>query len=357
MQKKTMGEMIADALIEDIRAGRRSGVLATEHDLAAEFKVARRSVRIALKIVENVGLIGLAVRGQPRQILYQHARSSAQKKKRIGVFSYMERRMQSSSYQTVFHRLRVGFDAAGYDYEFFVAPAASETDYSPDRVGHYTRQFDADLWLVQDATDPILSVLLPLGKPVVAMGGNGDLLSQCHAVGYRNSDIMAHATHLIRRRGHKRWICPMTALGFCSSKAMLDAFRENPDLEMEDVFFQYEDRDRDSLVECLDRAWSRYIEKPTLIVTSNYNLITIMSWLASMRLKIPDDISLLNIGDDAVVFNMIPDLDHYSIGAEMFSRKVLLLVRDVLIDPQKSLQECVLIGEYVAGNSIRQFSE
>lgn len=347
-----MGEAIADEIAKDIREGRRSDVLATENDLAAEFKAARRSVRTALKIVENLGLISAAVRGQPRQILYHSQQSCVEKKTRIGVFSYMERRLQSSSYQTVFHRLRMGFDAAGYEYEFFVAPGLSETDYSPDRVGHYCRQFDADLWLVQHASDRILPKLLPLRKPIIAMGGHGELLQKCHAVGYRNAEILAHATHLIHRRGHRRWLCPMPDLEFCSTDVMVNAFNEHPYLSMGDVFVEYEERNRDSLVCCLNRSWARTDEKPTLLVTSNSNLITSLSWIASKGLKIPEDISLLNIGDDAVVFDVAPDLDHYSIGPEEFSRKVLLLVRDLLIDPAKAPEVHALIGKYVEGKSI-----
>ena len=180
MLKKSLGEVIADQLSNEIRSGRRQGVMASETDLAIEFQTSRRSVRIALTILEGQGLVGPASRSRPRHIVYQLQSEHAQRQTtRIGIFTHKERSLLSSSSQTMLRILRQGLDAAEYAHQFFTLDYSIGGSFSKEKVWRYCDQYNPDVWLVLVASDPLLSILLATGKPVVALGGYGELLSRC----------------------------------------------------------------------------------------------------------------------------------------------------------------------------------
>ena len=142
---------------------------------------------------------------------------------------------------------------------------------------------------------------------------------------------------------------------FCSNRGLTEEFaKEDSDWGAHEVFVTYPEKTKDSLLACLNKVWESPDRRPTLIVSTNESLITIMTWCSSMRIRVPDDVSVLNIGNDSVLQQITPDLDHYVMDAAPICRKTIALTRELVVNPSLPPVLYSLIGEYVQGKSIRK---
>ena len=92
---------------------------------------------------------------------------------------------------------------------------------------------------------------------------------------------------------------------------------------------------------------------PTAIVaTRSRQVITLLSWLASHRLNIPHNLSLVSLTYDNVLDALVPQISYYHLEPSTMARNMARKLDSVL--NRSDQEQKKLIPEFFPGNSVKE---
>ncbi|MGB0774498.1 MAG: substrate-binding domain-containing protein [Akkermansiaceae bacterium] len=356
--KKPVASLLADVLRNDLKQKRWRKFLPSELRLVETYRVSRRSVRKALAILTEEGMLSRPSRGKSRQILLGETSNSPHAVRRVVVLTPLAREDMSMSMQTYIREIHTSLRQANVEVVFECLPYQEER-FREDAAVRHLEMHKADTWLVIDGVDAVLERLLAMNVPVVNVGGNAQAAGLCHSVSYEIASSVVHAYFLLQRRGHQRLMCLLDEKGGAEHDQTMQRLthymieRDISPSSVENFLVSCGSTTAD-LLTVLEKQFENPLTSPTAVVTSNDSLITVITWLATQRLKVPEDVSIINIGNDHVRDHIVPEIDCYTTPPKPLAQATVNVIQQLLVHPMADVGAKLLECEYQPGDSVKQ---
>lgn len=171
MIRRTLAEQTAAHLIDEMGRGRWRGVLPGVNRLALDMGVSRETMRVALGLVEQRGLLSSQGRGRARVIVEGSREAVGRRGLRIAILlrESLDEEVNGGFLRLVL-RIRRRIEGAGH---LCVLPPKSQVGLglNPARIIRMVQQTPADAWLVASGSLEVLEWFAGQPLPVLALGG------------------------------------------------------------------------------------------------------------------------------------------------------------------------------------------
>jgi DNA-binding LacI/PurR family transcriptional regulator len=297
---------LADQVTEHLRAeilrGRWSDTLPGKHQLAGELGVNNKTVEVALRQLENSGL--LLAQGAGRNRLINPRRRNTSRALRIAILLNDH---QIDEKTKLLLETKHAIQAAGHT---IIIPPKSMASlrFDPESVAELVRKTKADAWIILAGSRGVLEWFANQAVPAFALFGNRVGI-KIPSVSPNKPPVIAEATRHLIGLGHRRIVLlarratrlPQPSAGLA---AYLDTLREHgcqigefnlPDWEETNAGFH----------ECLHSLF-RSTPPTALIVDEVTYFVATMQFLLQRGLKVPADVSLISTDDDVVLSHCHP---------------------------------------------------
>lgn len=309
LRRASLVEQTANHLRQGFLDGRWVGKLPGEAKLASELGVSRDTVHVALKSLENEGVLAPASLGKPRRILSARERTSEQRILRIGWFANTRLDEENSHSQELFLRIKNAVEAVGY---VFVLAEKSIEELGNDvtRVAKFIQGQAADAWIVYSGTREVLAWLATMPVPVLAIGGRSKGLPLATA----RTDLSSAINHIVDslvEQGHRRivlvslplWRQPSPAP---AAQAFLNRLEHHRLRSSTDYNLPEWNETPEGMNELLESLF--FATPPTaLLLSEPMYVLPIFTFLASRGLRVPQHVSVISLMPDPVLrLNRLP---------------------------------------------------
>lgn len=302
---------------EAIRLGLWSDQFPGVLQLAAELDVARHTVRRALKLLEEEGVLAGRGLGRSRSISGTSAAEAFQQPLRVAILRHDSRLVDDPQTSISLIQIMHSLEAAGH-IVYFCRKSQIELKHDVARISRQLESARADAWVVESGSLPLLKWCAVQRTPCLALYGrstNQPLAS----VGVRAESAFRAATHHLVALGHRRIVlvvrepvrkptpglCARVFLEELSSQGIQTSGYNLPDWEE------------------TPRGFNRLLENlfkgtpPTaLIIDETPRVFAALAFFARHGIKVPEHISLIYSDHDAVL-----DWCHPPIARMQWDRK------------------------------------
>jgi DNA-binding LacI/PurR family transcriptional regulator len=345
-------ERVAGHLREGIRQGRWSGSLPGVHQLAAELDVARHTVRRALRLLEDEGILAARGLGRSRSIAAADAVGAFQRPLRVGILRHDARLADCPQSSMVLLQIVQALEAAGHTV-FFCKKSQIELKHEFSRISRHLEAAGADVWVIESGSLPLLEWCAIQRTPCLALHGR-TTIQPLARIGVNAVSAYRAATRRLLELGHRRIVLVVResvrepTLGLCARAFLeeLSAYRITtsgfnlPAWEETPAGFN-------RLLGDLFKG-----TPPTaLIIDETPRVIAALAFLARRGLKVPDQVSLVYADADAIVDWCHPPIARMQWNSTPIVRNVVHWVDTVRKGrPDRKIKE--VTSEFIPGGSI-----
>ena len=341
----------AEIIQEMISSSELQNLLPGERTLASQLQIGRDTLRAALNILENKGVISARSHGKRRRIL-KEATEETSTVKRIAFLS-PKKLIQFPPWMMVeFDILRELLNQRGFELQL-VSPAIFHLKNPTRKLETTLKDIDADAWILYQCPPPVQQWFDQRNIPALIRGYPHPGIQ----IPYLDEDWGAAAFHagtLLKRHGHSRigLLMPDTRLaGLKATEAGLHRAFPNPDDDSAIVPI-FEKGSALSVGRALDRV--RRLESPptAIIATRSRHTLSIISWMGQQKLSIPTDLSLIILASEPWYEHIVPEPSHYFSDPQSVARNVVRSILPIVEEKTSGNVEKLLIPEYVPGLTV-----
>ena len=347
-KRESLPNVVAEQLKKLIDHGDLVGVLPGEYLLVEKLQVSRKTVRTALQILTTSGYISAPSRGQRRKVLSPNQHRTA-KQHSVAILTPSPLDSLNVSTKGLLRLMSMNIEKDDARCHFYHTDNSLKRDFRK-KIAETFSSHTADLWILYEANEIVIREAQALSVPVLVCGSDSPLPDSFHGIGYDIRPTISHAFHLLLRHGHHRIIYPVTSARELPAQVKQTMAQQGVITTATQVFPVYQGS-KASLLNLLDQAFTSP-HPPTAIITDNSNITTTVTWLGKQQLRIPEDVAILNIGDDSILADIYPDIDHYTTSYQPLAKKMAALALKLLKNPLLTPEKHALLSEYVAGKSI-----
>lgn len=346
---------LVNSLRDNILGGQWRGVLPPERELATQFSVSRSTLRKALRILQEDGLVSIQ-QGKPTLLTVPDVPKETRRFQRVVLVncsSEQEGQGHSSSHHTILSirdrllrtevDVRVamispnGFRGPGFHLSQMQAREASEilwvVVYPDERIEKWFAENVSESCLVVGQTDPQYG----LNCIDVDQG----------AVGH-------HLGALLQKRGHNRILLAGEAPRSDRDKLFEAAFRAVGDRDAVDV--EVLALRRELVAQQLPSALNRLFKAstPAIVIQSACLMVPMLYLLTKMGKQIPKDVSLVCVGTPIDLFGLPIDIAHYGQSDHKIPAAVVQQIIDAIHLPEAKLTSRLFLPDFHPGNSLKE---
>jgi DNA-binding LacI/PurR family transcriptional regulator len=310
--------------------------------LRTRLKIGRNTVRGALDLLEREGLLDVA-RGRRRRIRSTPSQDSTRPKlprtRIVGLLTSTPVYTISPFGLFLISEIQQNLHDAGYQLEIhsdakFAAPDPSKTLRN---LLAYSR---AACWVLIGPTLQMVRWFERQNVPALAQGGYV-IDMKLPMADVDSGAIVRHAVRTLLSRGHARIALTMGASDMPGESALTRQFSDT----FEKFRYLLRDSDAnafatavlhrskpDAMREALDQLWnaSTSARRPpptALLINRPRHVLTAMTHLAEMGLRVPQDVSLISMHHLAYLDEIRPTVAHYTFDWRAFARRFTALAR------------------------------
>lgn len=323
----TLSRQVAHALADRIRGGDFSGGLPGERWLAASLQVSRETVRAALALLREEGLLE-TIPGQETRVLEMPSpRAEARALRSIGLV-LPDPVDQLEPYTTVF-------------FDFLRALLYENSHRLETHVGHrffskrpgaalakLTARFPCDAWILAFSNRACQAWFHARGLPTVIVGtAHEGLALSCVDVDMRAT--ARHAAHFLIAKGHRRLALIINeknrAGDLLTEQGFLEGTRSPAAAGAAAQVFRHAGT-MDSLRRMVDRILGLASRPTALFIANPYHYMAVAGLLSDRGLRVPRDLSLLCRDDDFCLRYLPVDPGRYLCSPEKRARAIFATV-------------------------------
>ena len=350
VRKINLSEHTAQHLREGFRTSRWSGKLPGVWQLARELKVSRDVVRAALRLLEAEGAVSNNGLGKSREVT---GHGGTRRPLRVGILLTMPLDQDNSHSNQLIFVLRQALEAAGH--ATFVAPRTAVHFHGHvGPIKRYMEDCKADAWILYSAGRDVLEMASTLSVPVLALGGQSVGLPIAISRSDLTAPIEACVDELVGQ-GHRSvvLVCPPSwrvPQPSPSAQCFLDRLRHHgirPSLHYNLPDWEHTPEGLNALLRGLFS-----VTPPTaLLVMEPECLGPVLVFLAGQGLRVPDQVSLINILPDPMQAFYRPAIAHFEWPVEPHVKRVLQWVQ-ALVQGKSDRRACTTHPVFVPAESI-----
>jgi DNA-binding LacI/PurR family transcriptional regulator len=323
---RSLAGQSAESIRRQIEAGGLGPVLPGEYELARLLDVSRPTVRAALALLEKDGVVASSSQGMPRVVKRGwFGKSKAGPSVRFLLASPLHE--MPAGYQAVMRQMRVRMASHGVQIAFQVS-GAFRAKRPARMLAKEIMTAECDAWVVADATPEIEAWLEDKQVPCVCLGGSYDNHLP-RAGGDGNRAIRAAARSLLDL-GHRRIVYPLHNAYGVQMVAPFRAVMEEYDVKWNDAFHAPHWKDHAAnWYPLLERMFAA-ANPPTAFLTLGVsNLLPVLTWLGHHGLRVPEDVSIINMLDDPLLEFLYPPVTGYRLDHDKLCHAAVDLVMRV----------------------------
>lgn len=343
----TASEQVARYLREELRRGTWRETMPGEDRLVAQLGVGRDTIKMALRSLEEEGLlVGQGV-GRRRKIVLPEDHAPPGLQVAILMFD-----VQSQGHDYIID-LRHRLELAGH-FPFFTDKSLDELGRDTDRVARYVAKTKADAWIIGAGSRGILEWFAEQEAPAFALFGR---MSELALAGLKpdHAPPTAEATRRLIALGHRRISCivrreirePIPAR---SERAYLDEL-EAAGIKTGAFNLPDWEESREGLKHLLDSLFGGLTPPTALILDEAFQFHASYHHLSQKGLKIPQDVSLICSHSDPTFNWCDPSVAHIRWDSGPVVRRIVRWVNNVARgknDRRQSLTK----AEFVEGGTV-----
>ena len=320
----SLAQQAAALIRARIEAGEWRDVLPGETQLGAAMDISRPTVRKALDILTEQGILVAAEKGKSRQ-LRERVGTGALRSALVNVLLPMPLHELTPGYQGGIGQLRERLEARGREVGLVVGARAWQGKRCGTHLAAILDRHPAAAWVVIDPTPSIERWLEETRVPCVCVGGT----YQHHLprVGSEGNLTIRRAARMLIDLGHRRIVYPVhDTYGEQMVVHFRGAMEETGVVWSESFHAPRWPGHANNLFPLLERLFSRP-EPPTAFITLGlFNLLPLVTWLGGQRLRIPDEVSVIHILNDPLLESIYPSLTRFSSRREKLNRATVEFV-------------------------------
>lgn len=352
-QRLSLVAQTAGFLREEIQGGAWPRWLPGEHALCARLGVSRATLRAALAQLEREGLLK-GGQGRRRETTRPRRRAGkAAASKVVALLSPvpLEAMQRFALYWT--DDLRGHLGEAGYTLEFQPTQLC-RTAHPEHGLAALALRIRPAGWVLYQSGAPLQEWFSRRGLPCVIAGSRHPEI-QLPAVDLDYRAACRHAAGLFLARGHRcvAFLNPNQGLaGDQESEAgFREAFRA-PEAEGVEPIIAGHTGTVPSLCQRLEALLRRPRRPTALLVSKPHHFLTVASWLARRRVRVPEEVSLISRDHDAFLEHHLPSVAHYAANPDAMARRISRTVLELVAGGTVKPVSHRLMPEFVDGETL-----
>lgn len=317
-------EQVTEYLRNEIRRGRWGELMPGGFALKDQLGTSHSTVELALKELENEGLLLAQGTGKSRRIVKQKNMPGGIL--RVAIFLYEPGDRKVDYQLELMHRLR----EAGHT-PFFTSKSLVELDMNPKKVANFVGKNKADAWIVVAGSRPVLEWFA--AQPFPTFGFFGRIASSSLAsTGPKKTPAIQTAVQRLVALGHRRivfitraerrkpipglvekaFIAELEAQGITTGPFNLPDWQET----------------RAGYTQALDSLFQNTPPTALLISTSLLTVAT-LQYFSKRGIQTPRDVSLISTDPDPIYDMCDPMISHISYDSGPWLRHILRWVNNI----------------------------
>jgi DNA-binding LacI/PurR family transcriptional regulator len=347
---ESLVQRTADVLREQIRRGLYGEALPGEPRLASGLMVSRGTLRAALALLTAEGLISPGHPGARRAVLAAQTGAPGRSTRTLGVLLPQPLDSLSAPTQQFFQDLSSLVAANGVRLSYH-ASVASHRQKPGRLLRAVLAEHPADLWLIYEASKPMVAFFKAASIPVVVCGGPGadETVSHCAFDGVA---AQRHAIGVFARAGHTRIVTATRFARPLREEVTREEFERRGWAFDPAIHMPVWNNEPERLRHLLRRRLSGPDRPTAWLINSTEGLLVFFSTLMELGLRIPDDVSVLTIGSEPVLECFRPAIGHYATPHRALARAMAGMIRTHLEALPSRPMVRLLQTEYVRGGSV-----
>lgn len=353
-QRLSLVTQTADILRRELQRGEWTDHLPGEIPLCDRLQVSRITVRAALEVLRRERLIEVT-KGRRRRVTHRAKPSTpAPISHRVAFLASLPLHSFSAFGMFRISELRRHLQVVGYELE--VCADARLARRNPDR--HLQRIVDrvnASCWILYQATPQVQRWFEEQGLHAIIMGSRYEGIS-LPFIDLHNHAMCRHAVGVFLSNGHRRiaLVIPKSdAVGALHCRqGFEDGFRMGRHGDATPTVVQH-DRTVEGVGLALRRLFRSPATRPTALLVSHSSFtLTVLSHLAQMGLRIPQDVSLISLADEEYLSMLSPAFARFRFDHRAYAGKLFRMVLEVVRTGTLPARSVLVMPQFYKGESV-----
>ena len=351
-QKSSLMAQTTAILRERIQSGEWRKRLPSEHELCAQLRVARMTLRGALQELQRAGLVRCS-QGKRREIVARPRRAKSVASGRVLLLTRVPLQFQPPFDAFWANELRAALGEAGYHLEFHAERAV------------YGRGLASSLEMLVEQSRPVGCVLTNSTRKMQQWFSRRRF--PCVIVGSRHPGVdlpfvdkayravCRHAVGLLLARGHQHLALVNPDSGAAGDLESEQGFNEGiAQTRRKNIqgSVVWHDGTVTDICTKLNTLMRRREPPTALLVSRSMNVLTVMGHLMRCSLRFPQDVSLISRDHDSFLERMVPSVARYVVNPETMASRICSAVLEVVRSGLASAANHQIMPEFREGETL-----
>jgi LacI family transcriptional regulator len=351
-QRSSLVAQTASILRERIQSGEWHKWLPGEHELRAQFRVARMTLRGALAQLEKEGLVR-AQQGKRREIVIRRRPAAPGASGRVLLLSPVPLYVLPHLHVFCANELREALEKVGFHFEIHA------------ERGLYGHGSGAGLERLMDQLRPACCVLLSSTEkmqswfsrrrlPCVVWGSKHPGV-ELPSVDKAYRAVCRHAVGLLLARGHRRFVLLNPDAGAAGDLESEEGFREGVAQHQQAGVDASVVRHRGTVADIcstLATLFERRSPPTALLVSRAANVLTVMGYLQRRGSRLPEDVTIISRDHEPFLESVVPSVARYVISAENMAHRISAAVLEMVRTGLVSATNYQIMPEFTPGDTL-----
>jgi len=350
-QKHSLVHQLCDILQEDLRAGRWKDWLPEERELGRIYQVSRCTVRSMLAQLRQAGVVETKHGLGTRAIAPSQRSTSGKLQASVGLLTSRSLDHFRHFVTMVVNDLHERLYDHGCQLTLHEHPRLNSAR-AIEFLAKLVKQHPHACWLLVGCSRDTQRWFSEQHIPAV-VSGTCDAALGLPFVSLDNYALGRHAAMTMLQHGHRRIGALLTSSNSGLKSGLMDVLGGSPDAGSSFIM-QETDEDAARVGRAVDRLLA-LSQKPTVIFIAESNLyLSACARLAQLRLRVPDDLSLLCRDDEPYLESLMPKPARYSKNPHLYAKRLLTFVLKTIGHEPLPHFEGYIMPKFVPGGSLRK---
>ncbi|BDS08572.1 hypothetical protein NT6N_36120 [Oceaniferula spumae] len=356
-KRQSLPNQAAQVILQMIDDGELDGQLPGERTLANKLQIGRDTLRLALDILEAQGAISPRQHGKSRNILYAgKAGAKKSKTKRVAIISPKKLHELPPWMLIEVDTLRELLNQRGFQLEL-LTPGIFHLKNPARRLEKLVSDSHVNVWILYQCPAPVQQ-WFQKNKLATIIRGYPHQGVELPCIDEDWEAAAYHAGVALARKGHRNigLLMPDTNLaGLITTEAGLRrAIEVSPTSGT--VHKMVDQAEPGSACRALERTFRLQNPPTAIVVTRSRHVLTLLTWLASHKLRVPHDLSLITLCYEGWFEHLIPTITHYHSDPASLARTVMRKAASMIEGEPVDATRKLIIPDYLEGQSLREIA-